>query len=328
MEDYLISGALIILSACFSGLTLGYFSLNLQTLKRRAHFGNEFATRVLTVRANGNLLLTTLLLCNVAVNAILSVYLSTIASGVMAAVMATALIFVFGEILPQATFVRHAAKVGAIAAPAVRILIILLYPITYPIAYALDRLLGAEMKTLYSKRELMAIVSEIEDDENGAIDADEERIVHGALKFSHIRVSEAMTPKDDVVMFAEHDRVDHELLTQLAAYGHSRYPIYSGHQQNIVGLMFAKDLLQEAPNTTIKDTAEAFDTALLRVRPDDYLDAVLGRMLTTRRHLAVVESRDTQFLGVISLEDIIEEIIQVEIEDEDDQARIEPVPAS
>lgn len=318
MEDYLISGILILLSACFSGLTLGYFTLNSQTLRRKAKFGDADARRILSVRENSNVLLTTLLLSNVAVNAVLSVYLSTIASGIMAAFLATVLIFVFGEILPQATFARHAIKVGAIAAPFIRVLILILYPITYPIAYTLDKLLGAEMQTVYSKRELMAIVSEIEDAEHGSIDKDEERIVHGALKFSHIRVREAMTPKESVVAFDEHARIDRELINELAAHGHSRYPIYSGNPENIVGLMFTKDLLQENPSTPIRETSEAFEEQLLTVRPDDLLDGVLARMLKQRKHLAIVQTRNEQFLGVISLEDIIEEIIQVEIEDEDD----------
>lgn len=325
MEDYLIAGILIFFSACFSGLTLAYFTLNLQSLRRKAAFGNVHARRILTVRERGNLLLTTLLLGNVAVNAILSVYLSSIATGVVAAFTATALIFIFGEILPQASFSRYAMKVGAIAAPFIRIIILLFYPITYPISYVLDRILGEEMGTIYSKRELMAIVSEIEDDERGTIDADEERIIHGALKFSHVRVREAMTPKEAVILFDEHDRIDRELKEQLAIHGHSRYPIYSGNPDNIVGLMFTKDLLHEPQGTAIRETREAYETDLLYAYPDDYLDYVLGKMLKKRKHLAIVRTRNHQFLGVISLEDIIEEIIQVEIEDEDDDARTLPL---
>lgn len=319
MEDYLISGILILLSACFSGLTLGYFTLNTTTLQRKAKLGDVYAQRILPIRQKGNLLLTTLLLANVAVNAVLSVYLSTLATGVVAAATATALIFIFGEIIPQATFSRHAMRVGYHATPFMHGVIWLLYPITAPIAFILDRLLGAEMHSLYSKRELMAIVSELEDDEQSSVDADEERIVHGALQFSHVRVREVMTKKEDVYSFDENDRIDQDLLAKLDEYEHSRYPIYSGNPNNIVGIMFTKDLLHERPDIAIKDTEEAFETKMLNVRPDDYLDAVLGRMLKTRNHLAIVKSRNEQFLGIISLEDIIEEIIQVEIEDEDDE---------
>jgi metal transporter CNNM len=318
MFDLVVILFLIALSACFSGLTLGYFTLNLQTLRRKAKLGDHAAAKIIPIRRQGNLLLTTLLFGNVAVNSILSVFLSSLATGVIAATVATTLIFLFGEIIPQAAFSRHAMWVGEKAAPFVRVLMVLLYPVTFPIAYMLDRVLGAEMHTLYSKGELMAIVSELEDSEHSPIDADEERIIHGALQFSHMTVREVMTPKEQVALFDENDRLDRELIKELGDHAYSRYPVYSGNPDNIVGILYVKDLLGEDPDIALKHTEDAFDRSYLSVRPDQRLDAVLALMLKKRQHLAIVETKNKQFLGVISLEDIIEEIIQVEIEDEDD----------
>jgi CBS domain containing-hemolysin-like protein len=192
-------------------------------------------------------------------------------------------------------------------------------PVTYPIAYVLDKMLGKEMPTLYSKRELMQIVSDLEDSEHSDIDADEERIVHGALQFSHTTVREIMTPKEQVVSFEEHQRITDEFITSLTESAYSRYPIYSGNPDNIIGVLFARDLIAEEDNTAIKDTEVAFERSFLKVRSDEKLDVVLGRMLKQRQHLAIVMTKNNQFLGVVSLEDIIEEIIQVEIEDEDER---------
>lgn len=303
----------------FSGLTLGYFSLNLNTLERRAKHGNPEAKAIYPIRKQGNLLLTTLLLGNVAVNTALSVYLGSLVSGVIAGTMATALIFLFGEIIPQAAFSRHALWVGSRFAPLMRILMTVMLPITYPIAYTLDKMLGKEMPTLYSKRELMQIVSDLEDSEHSDIDADEERIVHGALQFSHTTVREVMTPKEQVVSFEEHQRITDEFITGLTESAYSRYPIYSGNPDNIIGVLFARDLIAEEDNTAIKDTEVAFEKGFMTARPDEKLDVVLGRMLKQRQHIAIVQTKNAQFLGVISLEDIIEEIIQVEIEDEDER---------
>ncbi len=316
--EYLIALLLIACSAMFSGLTLGYFSLNVSTLRRRAKLGDHDALIVYPIRKRGNLLLTTLLLGNVAVNSVLSVYLGTLAGSIVASIMATALIFLFGEIIPQAAFSRHALYVGSRFAPVVKILIILFYPLTYPIARLLDFMLGEEMPTLYSRHELMEIVSELEDSTQSAIDADEERIVHGALMFSHTTVREAMTPKERVITFDENQRLTNEFIDELSSHNYSRYPIYSGNKDNIVAVLFTKDLLGEDPDIKLKDTEEAFDTHFLKVRPHTTLDIVLGQMLKRRQHLAIVTTKSNIFLGVISLEDIIEEIIQQEIGDEDD----------
>lgn len=316
--EYLITLSLIGLSALFSGLTLGYFSLNVSTLRRRAKLGDRQAQIVYPIRQHGNILLTTLLLGNVTVNAVLSVFLSTLAGGVMASLMATSLIFIFGEIIPQASFSRHALLVGSKFAPLVRILIIILYPITYPIAKLLDYILGEEMPTLYSRHELMEIVSELEDSTQSAIDADEERIVHGALMFSHTTVREVMTAHEQVIAFDENQRLTRDFIQTLGEHGYSRYPVYSGNKDNITALLYVKDLLSESSDTRLKDMTEAFETNILTVRPHTTLDVVLGQMLKRRQHLAIVTNKNTNFLGVISLEDIIEEIIQQEIEDEDD----------
>lgn len=318
MDEYAISLLLITLSALFSGLTLGYFTLNTQTLKRQAKLGNVSAARILPIREKGNQLLTTLLLGNVAVNAILSVYLSTIASGFVAALSATTLIFLFGEIIPQAVLSRHAMRFGSFAAPGVKVLMFLLTPITLPIAWSLDKLLGEEMHTVYSRHELMEIVSEHEDSEHSPLDEDEERIVHGALQFSHTTVREVMTPKDKVKMFSQQQKLTDEFFEEVTEFGYSRYPVYTDSPENITGVLFTKDLLIEDEDIRIKDTEEALERDILVVRPSDMLDVVLTRMLKKKFHIAMVTDKKEGFVGVITLEDIIEEIIQQEITDEDD----------
>lgn len=320
MDDYAISLLLISLSAIFSGLTLGYFTLNTQNLKRQAKLGNTEAQRILPIREKGNQLLTTLLFGNVAVNAILSVYLSTIASGITAALSATVLIFLFGEIIPQAVLSRHAMKFGSLAAPFVRLLMFICAPITFPIAWILDAALGDEMPSVYSKHEIMEIVSEHEDSEYSPIDEDEERIIRGALQFSHTTVREVMTPAQKVQMFEKNQKLNDMLFEEITNLGFSRYPIYGGKRENIIGILFAKYLLVEEVDISIKDTDEAFETDYLIARPEETLDTVLTRVLKKKKHMCIVMNRHERFMGVITLEDIIEEIIQHEITDEDDVA--------
>lgn len=317
--EYLISAVLVLLSGLFSGLTLGLLSLDTQSLRRRAKHGDENAAVIYPIRERGNLLLATLLLGNVAVNTTLSIFLGTIASGLVAGLVATGLIVIFGEIVPQAVISRYALWFGAKTIWFTRIAIIIAFPIAYPIAKTIDYFLGSEMPTVYSKKELMDIISEHEESEHSTIDEDEERIMHGALQFSHLSVRDVMTPAERVVSFDENQRLNKEFYEQVYEHGFSRLPIYSGNPENIVGVLYVKDLLVEDENISIKETEDAFERKYLTVRADDLLDSVLARMLKSRHHLAVVRNQNKHFVGVITLEDIIEEIIQQEISDEDDE---------
>jgi len=317
--EYLISLVLVLFSGLFSGLTLGLLSLDTQSLARRAKHGDADAAIIYPIRAKGNLLLTTLLLGNVAVNTTLSIFLGSIASGLVAGIMATALIVVFGEIIPQAVISRYAIWFGARTIWFTKVVIILAYPISWPMAKLLDHFLGSELPTTYSKLELMDIISEHESSELSPIDADEERILHGALQFSHLSVREVMTPASDVISFNEQQKLNDDFFKKVNESGFSRLPIYSGDSSNIVGILYVKDLIVEDDDISIKDTEEALEKRVLTVRGNEMLDVVLSKMLKTRQHIAIVRDSKRKFIGVISLEDIIEEIIQQEIVDEDDE---------
>ena len=181
---YLIVIVLIMMSALFSGLTLGFFSLNKDDLGRKAELGDKQAKKVYSVRKNGNLLLCTLLIGNVAVNSVLAIFLGSIASGVAAGLLATGLIVIFGEIVPQAAFSRYALALGSRLVWLVRIFLIILFPICWPLAWILDKVLGDELDTVYSKRELIKMIEKHEDLSESEIDEDEERIIKGGLSYS------------------------------------------------------------------------------------------------------------------------------------------------
>lgn len=317
--EYLISTVLVILSGLFSGLTLGLLSLDTQSLRRRAKHGDKNAAVIYPIRKNGNQLLATLLLGNVVVNTTLSIFLGSIASGVVAGVIATGLIVIFGEIVPQAAIPRFALRFGAKTIWFTRAALFFAFPVAFPIAKVLDYFLGSEIPTVYSRKELMDIISEHEDSEHSSIDRDEERIMHGALQFSHMAVRDVMTTAEQVVSFDENQRLNNDFYEQVYEHGFSRIPIYSGEPYNIIGILYVKDLIVEDEKITIKETENAFTTNNLTVRANDLLDSVLARMLKTRQHMAMVRNQNKRFVGVITLEDIIEEIIQQEIADEDDE---------
>ena len=311
-----ISIILVCFSALFSGLTLGLMSLDVHTLRRQVELGNRSALRVYPLRAKGNQLLTTLLLGNVAVNTALSIFLGSIATGIIAGITATALIFIFGEIIPQAVISRHALTFGAWTAPITRLFMILLAPITLPISWALDKILGEELPTVYTKKELMKIISEHEDSDKSAIDRDEERIVHGALQFSQKKAEDVMTPRVVVHALEATEILDEALRKKIIKSGFTRFPVYRGSIDSVIGILYAKDIVLEPTGEPVVDVCEH---KYIKIKETDRLDTVLALMLKRRQHMSIVFDEFGGFVGVLTLEDILEEVLQQEIVDEDDR---------
>jgi len=291
-------------------------TLDVQSLQRKAKLGDKAAQHIYPIRRRGNELLTTLLLGNVAVNAVLAVFLGSLASGVVASLLATTLIFLFGEIFPQAIISRYAMRFGSIFAPFVYVLMFVVAPITRPIAWVLNKLLGEELPKIYTKHEIMEIISEHEDSEESPIDQDEERIIHGALQFSHKLVRDVMTPWSEVVWFYHDQPTDRAFKRVLKKEAYSRYPVLSRTTEQVIGILFVKDVLFAVGATRAEDICER---DVLIVRDTRPLDNVLQRMLKHRKHMAVVRNNADALVGVITLEDILEEVLQQEILDEDDE---------
>jgi len=317
MLEYIIVFLLLIFSALFSGLTLGLMSLNAPELKRKLSLGDKDAQKVYQVRRQGNLLLTTLLIGNVAVNSALAIFLGSLASGVVAGLVSTALIVIFGEIIPQAVFARYALSLGARVAWIVKIFIFILYPIAWPISWVLDKTLGQELATVYSKRELMKIIEEHEDHEESDVDEDEERIVLGALTYSEKRVKNVMTPNTVVKMVSSSQKMDRAFFESLSEAGHSRIPVYEDNVDNIVGILFLNDLI--GVKAIGKKVVDYMDERVIFVDESQNLDDVFNLFIKSRQHLFVVKNQFGTMVGVITLEDVVEEIIKIEIMDEDDK---------
>ena len=314
--EYILIFILLVFSALFSGLTLGLMSWDAQDLKRKADSGDADAALLYPVRRDGNLLLTTLLIGNVLVNAVLSVFLGSLTTGLIAVAAATVLIVIFGEILPQAIFNRNAIYLGARFVWIVHVFIFLLYPITKPIAWALTKVLGTELPSIYSKQELIKLIEDHEDDHNSEVDEDEERIVTGALTFSDKKVEDIMTPRTVVRAFSVTDTVDDTLLQEVRESGLSRFPVYSDDMDTIVGILYSSQLI--GSENTGKSVGDVASSEVRFIRESTSLDDALQSFLKTHKHLSIVQDEFGGMAGVLTLEDVLEEIIRTEIVDESD----------
>jgi metal transporter CNNM len=318
MVDYfsiLIVVVLVLLSGLFSGLTLGLLGLDRSELERKIRLGDRKARKVYQVRKRGNLLLCTLLLGNVAVNSAIAIFLGSVATGVIAGFVATGLIVVFGEILPQAFVSRHAMSVGAKTAPLVKLFIVVLYPVAWPISVVLDKMLGEEMGEVWSRRELKEIVSHHRKSKRSRLDRDEERILHGALSFSDKRASDVMISAAHVFSLDAREVVDRKLLNKMRKFGFSRFPVYRNDENNIVGVFFLRDL---AGKKLGRRVSRLYKKKVLKILETRRLDSLLSLFMSKRIHMASVFDTEGKFVGIVTLEDVVEEVFGKEIVDEDD----------
>jgi metal transporter CNNM len=306
---------LVILSGTFAGLTLALFGIKLTTLERKIRLGDHRAEKVYRIRKKGNLLLITLLLGNVSSYTIMAIFLGSITSGVIAGFIATSLIFVFGEILPQAVFPRYALEIGAKLSWLVWILMIIFYPVTKPIAWVLDKILGNEPPVLWSKKELGEIIKHHKDVGEGIIDEDEEQIILGALSFSELKVMDIMIPLKKIFYFEPNTTVNKKLLNQIKKKGFSRVPVYDTNNRILYGVLYIKDLIGLSLKKEQKVENLINKKNLIIVNKSTRLDKLLNLMVTKKMHMAFIVDDFNFFIGLVTMEDIMEEILQMELED-------------
>lgn len=219
---------LIIMSAFFSGLTLGLMGLDKTGLEIVMEGDDErfkeYATKIYPLRKRGNLLLCTLLLGNVAVNSLLSILTADKFGGTVGLLSSTFLIVIFGEITPQAFCQRYSLEVGSAMVPVVRVILVLLYPIAFPLSYALDKALGEELATTYSSSEMLKLLQIHVAEE--VMHPDTATAMKGALKFKDLTVKEVMTPVAMTFMLSAEERLTFETIAKIFKTGYSRIPIY------------------------------------------------------------------------------------------------------
>ncbi|KAI0311120.1 hypothetical protein OF83DRAFT_1177879 [Amylostereum chailletii] len=322
-----ISIGLVLLGGVFAGLTLGLMGLDelhLRVLASSSEDDKEKrnAQKVLKLLTRGrHWVLVVLLLGNVIVNESLPIFLdSAIGGGIAAVVISTTMIVIFG-VIPQAVSVRYGLSIGATCAPAVLACMYLFAPIAWPMAKLLDYVLGANEAHTYKKAELKSFLQFHRTGEEPLRD-DEISILNGVLELNTKNVEEIMTPMKDVVTLSSDTILDTKTLEHIILSGYSRFPIHEpGRPLAFIGLLLIKKLLSYDP-------AQAWPVSKFRLlilpeaKPSINCFQALDYFQTGRAHLLLVSSTPGTpggAIGVITLEDIIEEIISEEIVDETDR---------
>ena len=315
---------LVAFSAFFSASETAFSSLNQIRLKSRAEDGDTSAARVLAMAEQYDKLLSTILIGNNIVN-IAAASIGTILftqmlgaerGATMSTIVLTIIVLIFGEVTPKSLAKEMPEKVATAVSPFLVLLMALMTPLTW-LFTQWKKLLGhfvhsGEADTI-TEGELMTMVSEAEND--GELTDRESELIRSAIEFDDVEVEEILTPRVDVVA-VEDDIPLEELAQTFAESGYSRLPVYHGTIDNIIGVVHEKDFyiarLKKA--TKIDDLV----VPTLYTTGSTQISQLLRTLREQHHHLAVVVDEYGGTEGIITLEDILEELVG-EIWDEHDE---------
>ncbi|XP_050224256.1 DUF21 domain-containing protein At5g52790-like [Mercurialis annua] len=285
--------ALVSFAGLMSGLTLGLMSLSLVDLEVLIKAGQpqdrQNAEKILPIVKNQHLLLCTLLIGNALAMEALPIFLDALLPAWGAILISVTLILAFGEIIPQAVCSRYGLRVGAKMSVVVRFILILFFPLAYPISKLLDWILGKKHSALLRRAELRTLVSlhGNEAGKGGELTHDETTIITGALDMIQKTAKDAMTPLSKIFSLDINSKLDEETMGLIISKGHSRVPIYSGNPENIVGLILVKNLIKFRPDdeTPLRDITIR---KIPRVQHHLPLYDILNQFQIGNSHMAVV----------------------------------------
>eukprot|EP00076_Gallus_gallus_P042043 XP_025007581.1 metal transporter CNNM1 isoform X5 [Gallus gallus] len=340
-------GALLLLglSALFSGLRLSLLSLDPLELRVLRNSGSaaerEQARRVQAVRGGGGTyLLCTLLLGQAGANAALAGWLcASLPGGGPAAgggprgapwlpvLLCAAAVFLGGEVLPYSVCSRHGLAIASRTLCLTRLLMLAAFPLCYPLSRLLDWALRQELSVFSTRERLLETLRAA--GPHGDLVREELAMVQGALELRTKVVEDVLTPLADCFMLRSDAVLDFATVSEILRSGYTRIPVYEGDRRdNIVDLLFVKDLAFVDPDdcTPLQTVTRFYRRPLHCVFNDTRLDTLLEEFKKGKSHLAIVQRVNNEgegdpfyeVMGIVTLEDVIEEIIKSEILDETD----------
>jgi CBS domain containing-hemolysin-like protein len=324
--DYIAIVILIIISACFSASETAFTSVSRVRLKQQAEKGDKRAARAYKTAEHFDKTLTTILIGNNIVN-ILAASLGTIVFtrhfgtagvGISTAVMTVA-VLIFGEITPKSFAKLSPEPIALFFAGLMNALTVLFTPFVAFFGLIQKLLVKAAFrdgKSLPSvtEDELKLIVSEIEDE--GVLEEQESKLVRSALEFDDITVEKVFLPRTKVAAVEKCASVE-EIKRLFISERYSRIPVYDETIDNIIGIINEKDFFAFLLEGQESDITPLIQKALY-VTEMNHISEVLTKMQKTKIHMAIVKDQYGGTSGIVTLEDIIEELVG-EIYDENDE---------
>ena len=326
---------LLISSALISGSEIAFFSLNQTDINELSNNGKE-KNVVVTLLERPRKLLATILITNNFINILIVLLFASLAETLfgdfnisldlyffavpirflLEVLLVTFLILLFGEVLPKVYASRNALLFAKKMSKFIHTVNILLTPFSMPLI-AITKWVEQKFGSKASKFSVETLSQALELTSQDATSTDEQKILNGIVNFGNTETVQIMKPRIDVFALSDTETYE-EVLSKILTNGYSRNPVYSENIDNIIGVLYAKDLLAHLNKKT-------FDWQTLLREPffvpeNKKLDDLLADFRAKKNHLAIVVDEYGGTSGVVTLEDVIEEIvgdINDEFDDED-----------
>lgn len=328
MGLYLESGLLaimIVLSAFFAMSETALVSLSRFKVRHwveKKKFGSAYVKKL---KDNPEALLSTILIGNNIVNTAAAAIATSIALQIfehnaigIATGVATFLILIFGDITPKSIGTNNNEILAPVLAPIIYSLSIAIYPITKVIEYflkAINKLVGTKKMPIITEEELKSIVKASE--EEGSIKEIEKKMVQRIFDFDSIPVGDVMTRKKSMVLVSS-DMQIRNVLQLPTAKMYSRFPVYEKNKEDIVGILYLKDMLKLLKDGKFDAPVRQLMHKPLFVFENKKMDTMLRLFQGSKQHMAIVIDEKAHVVGLVTIENILEEIVG-EIIDESDR---------
>ncbi len=317
----------VIMSAYFSATETAFSTCNKIRLKTMAEDGNKRAARVLKLTDNYDSLLSSILIGNNIVN-ILASSVATIffislfvnnenLATTLSTAVTTIVILIFGEISPKSIAKESPEKFAMFSAPIINAIMIIFTPLTFLFKQwkkVLSHIFKTEEDTGITEEELISIIEEAEED--GNLEKNETELIKSAIEFNELEVGDIFTPRIDITA-VKSEATKEEILEVFKSSGYSRIPVYTDDLDNIIGIIYYKDFFIK-PFNSIEDIMKP----VIFVTKNRNVNELMNEFQEKKLHLAIVTDEYGSTAGIVTLEDIIEEIVG-DIWDEHDDIELD-----
>lgn len=318
----------VIGSAFFSATETAYTTFNKIRMKNLAEKGDKRAKLVIRLEENYDKLISTILVGNNIVNILCSslatvLFIHLLAdkigeglSSTLSTLAVTIVVLTFGEITPKTVAKKSPDKFVMFAAPLINLFVIIFTPITLifrGLQNLVSRLTKSDDDKGMTEEELISIIEEAEED--GGLDESESTLIKSAIEFNELEVGDIFTPRIDITAVSK-DATKEEIENTFSESGYSRIPVYEGDIDNVVGLLYYKDFFSwdYKEDSTIDEIIKP----VIYVAKTQKINDLLKELQEKQLHLAIVMDEFGSTAGLVTLEDILEEIVG-DIWDEHDE---------
>lgn len=303
-----------VFSVILTSMSLALRSLSTSHLRYWARKGDETSKRLYPLKARGSATLLTIeLFRSLAVSATL-VTLAYSMWGLFAWLIGTVALFGVFVLLSELYLRPLGTRLLALSSTWLLRLVQILKPVTLPLGRVLDRFV-AEQPVTMTRSELTHMISAVTPADTD-LSVDELRIIRHSLAFGEKSVHDIMTPRSVIVLARENDTLSPVLLDELHKSGHSRFPVLATDADHAVGILYTKDLHDLKRSLRVGDLMH---TPVHYVNENRELDHVLQAFIRTKQHLFLVVNEFAEITGLVTIEDVVEQILGKPIIDEFDR---------